>query len=284
MSVAPQPQHVISGNGPLAHLQRLLGRRDTVRYLVTSQLKAGHRDKALGHLWNLLDPLLYMLVYFFVFGVLFGQSGRGRNADFMLYIISGVLIWRFFDATVSQCVTCVRGNRGLIQEINFPKSVFPVSVCLARLYDLAWGLIVMMAVLLVIGHWPDFHILWLPFLIAILFAFALGLGFIAAYLGAFFADTQNVMTVGLRLWFYGSPIFYYVSGEHALGPLQKPHIRAIYMSNPMACLLESVRDVVLRAQPPNLEYTVYAASIAIAMLVTGFCVFSRGEGKFAKYV
>ncbi|MCA9243569.1 MAG: ABC transporter permease [Phycisphaerales bacterium] len=284
MSVAPQSVRIIEGDSPFAHLQRLLGRRDTVRYLVTSQLKAGQRDKVLGHLWNLLDPLLYMLVYFFVFGVLFGQ-GRGRSVDFMLYIISGVLTWRFFDASINQCVMCVRSNRGLIQEINFPKSVFPVAVCLARLYDFCWGLVVLLLVLLVTGHFPGINVLWLPFLVAILVAFAMGLGFLAAYVGAFFADTQNVMTVALRLWFYTSPIFYHVSGPNALEPLTKhPNIKAIYMSNPMACIMEGVRDVTLNSRPPDLEYTVYAASVALATLIVGFCVFTRGEGKFAKYV
>ena len=97
-------------------LAKLYARRETVWYLVGSNLKAGQRDKVLGHLWNLLDPALFMLVYFFVFGVLFGAMGGGRSGEFMLYILIGVLSWRFLASAVGEAANCIRGNRGLIHR------------------------------------------------------------------------------------------------------------------------------------------------------------------------
>ena len=140
------PQH----GTPLPRLlAQLYARRETVWYLVGANLKAGQRDKVLGHLWNLLDPALFMLVYFFVFGVLLSATSRGRSGEFMLYILIGVLSWRFLSGTVGQASDCVRGNRGLIHEISFPKAIFPLSIGLSRMYDFVWGLVVMAIVLLI---------------------------------------------------------------------------------------------------------------------------------------
>ena len=260
----------------------LWSRRETVWSLVTTQLKSGHRDKVFGHLWSLLDPILFMLVYYFVFGVLFGQTERGRAGDFMLYIFVGVLAWRFFDAAVAQSTSCVRANRGLIHEISFPKSVFPVSICLSRLYDFLWGLVVVVAALWITGNAPSLYALWTLPLIAVQLLFTIGLAFVVAFLGAFFVDTVNIVSVGLRLWFFMTPIFYYVRGDNAV--IKDETLLTYYMLNPLACFCECYRDVLIAATSPEPRYFLYGIAVSLVTAVCGFALFSAGEGKFAKYV
>lgn len=269
----------------LERFQTLWGRRETIRYLTSSQLKAGHRDKMLGRLWSLLDPMMFMLVYYFVFGVLFGLAGGGRSVDFMLYILIGVLTYQFVSTTIGQATACIRGNRGLIHEISFPKAVFPVSVTFARLYDFLWGLAVLVAFLLVGGVWPTAHYLWLPLLVALTLLFALGMGLIVAYLGAFFADMTNVVNVALRLLFYCSPVFYFVrdQGEYK-AMFHDEMIVRLYMLNPFSCFLECYRDALLWGRMPEPALLLYAAAFSIVICVVGFALFCRGEGKFAKYI
>ena len=269
----------------LKRLRALYARRETIRYLTTSNLKAGHRDKVLGHLWNVLDPLMFMLVYYFVFGVLFGLTSRGRSMEYMLYILVGVLAYRFIDGTISQATNCIRGNRGLIHEISFPKAIFPISVAFSRLYDFLWGLLVMTGFLLVSGTWPTIHYLWLPLLVVLTLLFTLGVGFVVAYLGAFFADTTNVVSVAMRLLFYCSPIFYFVrdkGGNKAM--FDNETFLTLYMLNPIACFLECYRDALLWGSAPETKLLLYAAAFALFVCVAGFVIFGRGEGKFAKYV
>jgi ABC-type polysaccharide/polyol phosphate export permease len=278
--------------------RELWARGETIRYLTSSNLKAGHRDKVLGHLWNLLDPLMFMLVYYFVFGVLFGLAGGGRSVEFMLYILVGVLTFQFVSTTVTQASTCIRTNRGLIHEIAFPKAVFPVSVALARLYDFVWGLLVLVAFLLAGGIWPTIHYAWVPLLVVLAALFTLGVTFIIAYLGAFFADTTNVVHVALRLLFYCSPIFYFVRDETRVevrgGVVEEvvayPALfhnelaRLLYMLNPLAAFYECFRDALLWGRAPDLQHLHYLAVVSVIVCVVGFIVFCRGEGKFAKYV
>ncbi len=290
--MAGQPAALPVGRRPPSLWQRLgalYARRETIVFLTMSNLKSGHRDKVLGNLWNLLDPLMFMLVYYFVFGVLFRLAGGGRDAQFMLYILIAVLVWRFVQGAVSQGATCIRGNRGLIHEINFPKGVFPVSVALSRFYDLLWGLLVLLVAMIVTGTWPTLHALWLPVLLLLTFLFVMGLVFIVAFLGVFFADTSNVLEVVLRLLFYLSPIFYYVRPKPGLDPEHvflhnHPTLWQVYMLNPIAVLFECVRDVLLWGDSPEPRMMIYLAAVSIGLCVIGFVVFSRGEGTFAKYI
>ena len=281
-----------------SRFHRLWARRETVRYLTSSNLKAGHRDKVLGHLWNLLDPLMFMLVYYFVFGILFNQVGGQRSADYMLYLFIGLLAWNFISGSIQQATLCIRSNRGLILEINFPKTVFPVSVALARLYDYVWGIVILFVFLIAAGVWPTWHVLWLPVLIIIALLFTTGVSMIVAYLGAFFADTSNVVNVALRLMFYCSPLFYYVRDvtktvvengvskeivvHHAL--IHNPLYWNIYMSNPVACMFECLRDVLLWGREPDPRLLAYAATVSVVIFLAGFAIFSKNEGKFAKYI
>lgn len=268
----------------------LFARRETIRFLVSSNLQAGHRDKVLGHLWSLLDPLFFAAVYFVVFGLLFGQTRRGHGGDFLIYLVIGVFAWRFMDGSVMQSSSCIRGRRGLIHEINFPKAVFPVSICLSRLYDFLWGQVALFIILLLTGTTLSLHAFWLPLVILLQLMFITGLAFIVAYLGAFFADTVNVVTVGMRLWFYTSPLFYYV--KDIVGPdghvVQKGLIperwQAAFMLNPIACFFEIYRDCLQHASAPDFVHLGYVAAVSIVVLVVGFAVFLRGEGSFAKYV
>ena len=115
--------------------------------------------------------------------------------------------------------------------------------------------------------------------------FTVGLAYLVAYAGAFFADTTNVVNVGLRLWFYTSPIFYFVRDDHSI--FNKPKLtdyQFYYMLNPVACMLECYRDALLWARAPEAGLLLYFAVATAIVLFAGLAVFASGEGKFAKYI
>lgn len=271
--------------GLVDRFRALAARRETIRYLVHSSLKANHRDKVLGKLWSLLDPLLFMLVYLVVFGISFRQvqHDNGGISEYIIFLLCGVLPWRFFDSSVNGAASCIRSNRGLIHEINFPKAVFPTSLVFARLADFLWGLAAM-AILYVILRPGDLSlaVLMLPVLVAMQLVFTLGAAYLIAFLGAFFTDTANLVSVALRFMFYFSPIFYRVSRDE--GGIIPAEYVPYYMLNPMACFFEGYRACLLRQQLPDPTQLGYVAVLSLVVFVAGFAVFSRGEGHFAKYV
>ena len=97
-------------SGAAHSLRRLLGSGETIRLLAGAQLKAGHRDKLLGHLWSLLDPLLTLAVYYLIFGIGFRQAGDAPG-EFVLYLFTGIVAWRFFGDSVGQSTASLRSHR-----------------------------------------------------------------------------------------------------------------------------------------------------------------------------
>ncbi len=272
--------------GLMEHFRRVWRRRETIHYLYQSNLKAGHRDKVLGHLWSLLDPLLYIGVYFLVFGILFGQTSRSRPSAFLLYLVIGVLSWRFLDTVVQQSTLCIRSHRGLIHAISFPKAVIPIAICISRLYDFLWGLVAMGAILLIMGVGFSIHLFWLPLLITLQWLFVAGMALGVAYLGAYYTDTSNVMQAGMRIWFYASPIFYYATPQPGgIEPMiGDPFYQKIYMLNPMASFFDAYRHSLLYGVAPDFNGLAYLVVVSLLMFLIGFMVFTRGEGEFSKYV
>ncbi len=268
---------------PTGPVRRFLQRRETLWFLVVSNLRAGHRDKVLGNLWNLLDPILYLGVYFVVFGIGFRQA-QGSPREFVIYLAIGVLVWRFFEASASQATNCIRSQRGLVHEIDFPKALLPISICFSRLYDLCWGLLIASAAALILGFQITPSIAWLFPIVLLQLLFTAGFSLLVAYLGAFYADTMNVVGVGLRLWFFSSPIFYFARSEAGRTGIIPDEYLRYYMLNPLAGFMDCYRDAMLWGRMPALDTVAYLAAISTGVFVAGFFILSRADRSFAKYV
>lgn len=275
--------HMVQPNRALHSLRRIFQSGTTIRLLTTSQLKAGNRDKLLGYLWSLFDPLLTLAVYYLVFGIGFRQAGDAPS-EFVFYLFTGIVAWRFFGDSVAQSAGCLRSNRGLILSSDFPKAVFPISICSARTYDLLWAMLVMIGLAWWTGNSPSLSLLWLPGIMAVQFALTLGISLLIAHLGLFFADTANLLAAFLRLWVLASPIFYFARSEHGRTGIIPLDWIDYYMLNPIAGLLGAYRSVLIWSEPPNLADLAYVAAFSGVTLIVGFVLFSRGEGVFAKYV
>ena len=139
--------------------------------------------------------------------------------------------------------------------------------------------------LLLAGVWPTVQLVWLPLLVGLLAAFTLGLSLGVAYLGAFFADASNVITIALRLLFYLCPIFYFVRSHGEFkAAFDDPQMYVLYMLNPLSAMLELLRDSLLWGAAPDLTLLGYSIAVTLVTLAAGFALFAQGEGKFAKYV
>ena len=177
----------------------------------------------------------------------------------------------------------VQAHRGLLHEVSFPRAILPVALTFSRLFDFLWALFVLLCILIASGSTLTWHIGWLPILIAIEVIFAMGLALWVAYFGAFFADTANIVAVALRLSFFLSPIFYFARSEYGHVGIVPEHLLGYYMLNPLAGFLDVYRDALLWGRAPDPTTLAYLSVIAVATWLSGFALFSRGEGSFAKY-
>jgi ABC-type polysaccharide/polyol phosphate export permease len=264
-------------------VRRLLQRRETLWFLVLSNLRAGHRDKLLGNFWNLLDPLLFMGVYFLVFGIGFRQA-QGSPREFVIYLAIGVIVWRFFEGSASEATSCIRARRGLVHEIDFPKALLPISICLSRLYDFCWALLVAGLVALGLGVDLTPSIVWLLPTVLLQVLFTAGFSLVVAHLGAFYADTTNVVRIGMRLWFFSSPVFYFARDEAGRSGIIPEEYLSYYMLNPLARFMDAYRDALLWGRAPGADTLLYLAAVSCVTFLLGFVLFARADRSFAKYI
>jgi len=268
-------------------------KRAVLRHFVSVQLTTSYRTKTFGFLWALLNPLLFMCVYYFVFGTLIAH----RPLWFMLHIYMGIISFRFLTGSITQSAHIIKGNAGLIREIAFPKAVLPLSVVITRFFDLVVGCVGA----IIIGY--AFHVnptpLWalVPAFLLVQLVFVLGASYLTAYVGVFFADIENFLEVGTRLWFYLSPVLYPLS-DVAKRVKGKPLVFDIYLANPMTGILVGHDFAIFMNHPAlltsfqdhNMElfypgvFILRSLLAGVVVLVIGLYVFSRAEGQIGKYV
>ena len=262
-----------------AHMRELWDYRDLLYNLVVRNLKVRYKNSVLGILWSLLNPLLMMLVFTFVFKVLRGSS---RLPAYPAFILSGLLAWNLFNTSIMGAIGSIVGNAHLIKKVYFPREVLPISVVLSNLAHYLLALPVYFALATALGRAPTTWVLLLPAVIIVQLFFTLGVSFILATLNVFYRDTQIVMEVVLLAWLFLSPIFYSVTEVAPNGV----RIAGLFLSsydvqrwyrilNPMASILASYRDILYWGAQPGLDFFMRTAVTAIFFLIVGYLIFLR---------
>lgn len=266
-------------------LKRVWGCRDVLFHLTSSDLKAAHRHKLLGNLWALLDPLLMMLVLYFVFAHL---RAREKGPEFALYLLSGLIVWNFFTHNLTQSPSVIRRQKSLIHKVPLPMTLFPLSNMLRHLHDLKWGLAAYAAIKLFTQAPVDsfVHFVWFPIILVFFCLFTLGLSLIFACLGVFLVDVTNILAVALRLGFFLNPIFWTMNEL-----IRDDRMKELYLLlNPIGGYLMLFRNSLLseaeqyQVALPGDYYLPYLALVSVGVFLIGLVVFHSARGHYAKYI
>ncbi|MED3655565.1 ABC transporter permease [Heyndrickxia sporothermodurans] len=246
-------------------------RKDLLLYLVKSGLKAENRNSYLGYFWWLLDPLLNVLVYYFLVVVILGRGGE----DYPVFIVIGLVTWRWINATVNTSSKSIIKYRSIINQVNLPKSIFPFSASITQLFNFAFGLIVIGLFLAVFGVLPSWQIVYLPLIIFIQLLFLIAVSLFFGYITVFVRDIDNILSHIMRLIFYASPVIW----EGSRLPDQYSWVVSI---NPIAILLNAYRDVLMYHKSPHI---ISLLIIGIVSLLFGLYMlhhYNRNEHKIIK--
>ena len=183
------------------------------RYLVWNffrrELLSRFRGSMLGIFWVLVQPMFLFAIYYLVFGVLFGaKTGGGANADFAIYLFSGVVAWNWFQEGSTRAMTSVLENGNLVKKVAFPCELLPVPVVIVA------GIVYFVSALVLLGvGWPmgwvapDWRLALWPVVILVEGTFVLGFGLTLANLYVFSRDLSHLYGVVSMGWFFISPIF-----------------------------------------------------------------------------
>ncbi len=282
----------ISDNGAIARLAELWRYRELIRNLVVRDLKVRYKNSVLGIAWSLLNPLLMMMVFTIVFNVLTGQAEGMPH--YPIFILSGILPWNFFSASVIGSTNSIVSSGYLIKKVYFPREVLPVSIVLANMINFLVALPVFFALALLVGLHLSPWLLLLPVVLITQVIFTIGIGLILSALNVFYRDTQIIMEVVMLAWFFLTPVFW--DAETLVPPTKVilgmvvPLRRLFYILNPMASIINAYRDILYRAGVygaafrPGMDFLGRTIVTALFFLLAGYLIFHRYSGIFSEEV
>jgi len=254
------------------YLNDLYKRKDLIIYLVTSGLKAQHKNTFLGYVWWLLDPFLGVLVYYFVVVIVFRRAG---GPDYGVYLVIGMIVWRWLSSTVSFASNSIIRQSGIITQVYLPKSIFPIGASLTQLINFGFGLLIIAIFLISFKIIPGMQLLWLPFIIAMQMLFMMAIAFPMAYICVFVRDVDNITNHVMRLWFFGSPVIWYEDMIPERG-------QWLLEINPMTHFLASYRNVIMHNSTPDSFQLLYIGVISMIFIALMIYYYSQYEHMIIK--
>ncbi len=253
--------------------------RSLIRTMVRRDVLGRYRGSFGGAFWTVLNPLLLMLTYFFVFGVVL-RSRFGADTSrsgFALYFLAGMLPWLAFSEATGRAPSVLLEHRNFVKKLVFAVETLPVNLVVSGLVTEAFAIVLYCAFLLVTRHSLPATILWLPVLLVPQILFTAGMSWFLAALGVFVRDLGQAIGFLLTLWFFVTPICY---PESQL----PPSAMLILSKNPIFVLVRGYRAVFLEGQPPAFGSLWKLWLLSAVFFVLGHAWFYKLRKSFADIV
>lgn len=256
-------------------LTELLKHRRIAWLLAKRNVQDRYTGTVGGAVWAIVNPLLQLLVFWFVFGVgLRMQAEVGQ--PFVLFLFCGLIPWMTFNEILSSSAGAVTARSYLVKKIAFPMEILPYTHLIAALFTHAFMLLVLAVMLAVYGEVPGAGLLLLPYYILCLCALASGLAMLLAAVCVFFRDMLQGLGILLNIWFWLTPIVWPPS-------MATPALKPMLDYNPLYYVILGFRDSLLAKDfvAPDPVLTVYFWAVVVFLSIAGTLVFQRLKHSFA---
>jgi lipopolysaccharide transport system permease protein len=251
----------------------LLAQRGLLVQFVQRELLARNRGSSLGIFWTLLQPLLMLCVYTFVFAVVWkarwGSDENESNVIFASSVFCGLIVFDIFGSTVGAAPTLIINNANFVKKVIFPLELLPLAQLGAALCTSLISIIILVSGNAIFGTGLWMTVLLLPLILLPVIMFSAGVAWIISALGVFLRDLKQIVAgLLLPVLFFVTPVFYPSS--------RVPEAFAwILAVNPLAPMVENVRRVTLQGVGPDWPGF-------FATLLIGYVTFQAGYAFFAK--
>ncbi len=246
---------------------------DLLRSLVDRDMKLMYKRSFLGILWTLINPLLQLAVFVFVFQVVL----KVEIYQYSSYVFSGLLVWNWFQNSLFQATGVIISSRPLIRQPGFPIAILPVVVVTTGLIHFLLALPILVIFLLLDGVTFTPWILALPLLNIIQFMLTVSMAYFLAAFNVSFRDTQHTLGVVLQLLFYLTPIFYEISS------IPSEYWYA-YGLNPLVHIVTCYRQILLWGTQPDWLALGMIAGCTLISLPLGYYIFKRQSLRFVEEI
>ena len=295
MTVRPVEFEATAAPSPLRRAREVWRYRELLGNLVRKELKVKYKNSALGFVWSLLNPALYLLVFYVVFQVVL----KAGIPNFAIFLLAGLLPWNLFATSLGASCQSVVGNASLVGKVWFPREILPLAAVGAALVHFFLQLTVLLGALVVFRYAPDpayIPVALVALVVLVVLAAALGIGLSAVNVPL--RDTGHLLELALLAWFWVTPIVYQYNalgdrlGNWALlnpmTPIVLSFQRAIYGERQVEVGGSSRLGTTTQGILPDESVWWYFRNVAVLgvvsvlVLLAALWLFGKLEGDFAE--
>ncbi|MCC9168240.1 ABC transporter permease [Pontibacter harenae] len=269
---------VIKPNSGLFDLQfkEVWRYRDLLQMFVRRDFVAVYKQTILGPIWFFIQPLFTTITFTIVFGRIAGISTNGVPP--LLFYMAGIVSWNYFAECLNTTSTTFIQNANIFGKVYFPRMIMPLSIVVSNL--LKFGVQLFLLILLLLYYvltganvQPNLYLLLVPVLILLMAALGLGFGMLISAMTTKYRDLKFLVTFGVQLAMYASPVIY------PLSTLPEKY-QLFIAANPMSGIIEAFRFAFLGTGLLNWGYLGYSTLFTIVILAIGVITFNKVEKSF----
>lgn len=257
------------------HLARLRDYGDLLYTLTVHRIAVRYKQTSLGLAWALLQPLMMMVIFTAVFSLLARMPSDGM--PYALFAFTALLPWSLFNTAVTGGTNSLVAHTSLITKVYFPREILPITYAAAALFDFAIGFVVLLGLMYWYGVPLTAHALMVLPIVVLLVLWILAVSLVLAAIQVRFRDIGVALPVLMQILMFASPIIYPLS-------VVPDSWRSWYLLNPLAGIVSSFRDVLLRHTMPD-AYPLGAACLVTAIVLpAAYMFFKHAEATMADLI
>jgi ABC-2 type transport system permease protein len=246
--------------------------------LTLRELKVRYAGSFLGYLWTVLEPLMMVGVYWFVFTKVFTRGTKSED-PYILFLVGGLLAWNWFQGAVNDTAMAMSGDSRLVRSTNIPREIWVLKAVAAKGLEFIFSLPVIVLFMVLYHKRPNHYIVLWPVAIVAEFMLLTGIGLALSAVCVLVKDVRRVIRIVLRVGFYLTPVVYGITRIPKTN-----HLRDILALNPMAGIIEMFRVCLFPKQLVSWWVLVSAVVISFVVMVIGLLVFNRLERAVLKEI
>lgn len=245
---------------------------ELIWYKTLSELRAEAAKAYIGFLWWVIEPVIYMGVFFVIFGMVFEKGGPG----FIPFLLSGLVAWKWFSSSINNSSTSIsKKNAGIMSQVYLPKHIFPTINVITNTIKFLVVFAFLLAALVLSGYPPNEAWLALPLVILAQFLLVLSLAWLVSSIVPLFPDFKLVLGNIMSLLFFSSGVFFDISKvPGTLGFILK--------LNPVAILLDSYRTILISGNWPEWNFLALVVAVSVLALWGGNRILCRYDRIYPK--
>jgi len=246
---------------------------ELLQVLVKRNIGSRYRGSLLGVYWSLLSPIIMTLLYTVIFGTKFKEYYENSILEYLLAAFAGLVVINFYNSSTSQALASIVTNGALLNKVKLPLSIFPLSMIVANIIQLSMGPLPLLLIVTFIRSKNILNLIALPLPFIALILVCTGVGFILSALYVFFRDLSYFYELFAFVIWIASPVFY-------PSQIVPERAKAFLVLNPLLPIIDSIRQISLSGDLPNLALIGQSWLSSIIILILGWVCFKAWKAKF----